>query len=579
MSYRRTKIDGLAMVGFLLLMIAVLPVFLVRSAAAETENKQALSTSPAALMKLLEDASFLTPMAYEAKRAAEMAAHSVPIGLEPLAQIRLEATDPRRDITSNELEGYAEVLKQIALGSKQAGEILWGRIQGTQYEREALRWIEERLTSFGLTDVHYDAFPSQVPQWRPTRNELAITRAPGFEEGQTYRFPDALTAFVSATTPEGGIEADLIYVGDGTAAELQGRDLTGKIVLLRGRTLPSALINSARTAYSRVAAGAFGKPAAVVVWWDVPRATQVAGRVGAPGGGDRIGLALPWTGIGDEAGLYLRKLLDRATPADPVRLRLDLQGLMESGEDRVSGNVYAILPGRSGDYIVIPTHVDGYFYGIHDNGASVALNLALARHYAQLPPSARAHGLIFLFQGDHEVPGVGGTLPFIEKNRKLMEQHLLFVLRPEHLGMMRMLDESLFVATSNAMEPLMLLVTNRSPLLINLFKRAAAAYSIAMGDLVYVDPASDEAAFHPPYNDLGAISSGWIHTGQFYHSTADVERSAVNYTMLQHLTRGHAFVIDGLANFSKADLHWDGQPVPEQSIYQSDLMKMILGNN
>ncbi|MFP6687104.1 MAG: hypothetical protein VB934_20445, partial [Polyangiaceae bacterium] len=209
----------------------------------------------------------------------------------------------------------------------------------------------------------------------------------------------------------------------------------------------------------------------------------------------------------------------------------------------------------------------------------VALNLALARHYAQLPPSARAHGLIFLFQGDHEVPGVGGTLPFIEKNRKLMERHLLFVLRPEHLGMMRMMDESLFIARSNAMEPLMLLVTNRSPLLINLFKRASAAYSIAMGDFVYVDPAADEAAFHPPYNDLGAISSGWIQTGKFYHSTADVDQSAVDYTMLQHLARGHAFVIDGLANFSKADLHWDGQPLPEQSIYQSDLMKMILGNN
>ena len=39
-----------------------------------------------------------------------------------------------------------------------------------------------------------------------------------------------------------------------------------------------------REAFS--ATGAYGSPAGVVVWWDVPDTEQVAGRVGAPGGGD-----------------------------------------------------------------------------------------------------------------------------------------------------------------------------------------------------------------------------------------------------------------------------------------------------
>jgi hypothetical protein len=47
------------------------------------------------------------------------------------------------------------------------------------------------------------------------------------------------------------------------------------------------------------------------------------------------------------------------------------------------------------------------------------------------------------------VPGVGGTLPFIAKYQKLMEQNLLLVLRPEHLGMNRPMDEGLLVAKSN----------------------------------------------------------------------------------------------------------------------------------
>lgn len=546
---------------------------------AGSEDKQSLSNSPEELVRMLENASFLPPRAYRKVRDAAVAAHSVPLGLPPLRQAFPEADDPRRDISAVELAAYAEVLKEIAVESRRDGEILWGRIQGTKYERKALRWIEGRLHAFGIDDVHYDPFPSQAPQWRPTVNELVITAAPGFAEGQVFEFPLAVTAFVSATTVKGGIEGPVIYVGDGTPAELQGRDLKDKIVLLRGRSNPGALLNSARTAYSRLATGRYGKPAGIVVWWEVPRASQVAGRVGAPGGGDAIGKALPWIGIGDDVGLYLRKLLDRATPEHPVVMRLDVQGEMESGEARMSGNVYGILPGQSGEYIVIPTHVDGYFYGIHDNGASVALNLALARHYAALPAEERAHGLIFLFQGDHEVPGVGGTIPFIEKNRTQMEEHLLLVLRPEHLGMMRMMDEALFFVRSNAMDPLMLLVTNRSPVLLDLFRQAADHYSIAMGDFVYVDPAADEAAFHPPYNDLDAISAGWVQTGMFYHSTADVDLGAVDFAMVQQLARGHAFIIDGLAEFDKADLQRGGSPVPAKSIYQSELMKLILGNN
>ncbi len=546
---------------------------------ASPDNKQALATSPAALVEMLADAAFLPPEQYRQKIEVARQQHSAAIGLTPLPQYLGADDDPRASIKARELSDYSQMLVRIAQRSRDDGEILWGRIQGTVYERQTLEWIYHELQSFGLKDVHYDPFPSQYPQWRPTTCALSVRSAPTFEVGQTYAFQDPITAFVSATTPVGGIEAEMVYVGDGTAAELQGRDLTGKILLLRGRTQPSALLNTARTAYSRLATGTFGKPAGVVVWWDVPNAKQVAGRVGAPGGGDSIGEALPWTTIGNDAGLYLRKLLDRATPDQPVVVRLEVQGQMESAEQRMSGNTYAMLPGQSGDFIVIPTHVDGYFYGIHDNGASVALNLALARYYAKIPEAERQHGIIFLFQGDHEVPGVGGTLPFIAKHQKLMQENLLLVLRPEHLGMNRPMDEGLLIAKSNMVDPLMLLVTNRSPLLIDLFKRAASHYGIVMGDLVYIDPAADEAAFHPPYNDLNAISSGWIQTGKFYHSTFDVDGGGIDFDQMEKLARAHAYIIDELGQVSKEDLHRGGRPVPEKSIYQSDLLKILMGNN
>ncbi len=563
---------------FLILMALMVSATL-SAASDELENKQALATSPGELVEMLETVSFLTPQEYRQKITDERAAHVFPLGLIQLPQKLDEATDPRRGIKAGDLAAYGEVLKSIAEQSKDDGELLWGRIQGTKYEREAHRWIYQQLQSFGLEDVHYDKFPAQYPQWRPTRSELLVTAAPGFSPGESFNFEHAITAFISAATPLAGIEAEMVYVGDGTPSELRGRDLAGKIVLLRGRTQPSAILNSARTAYSRLAEGSYGMPAGIVVWWDVPGVKQVAGRVGAPGGGDSIGEAIPWTTIGDDDGLYLRKLLDRASDDNPVTVRLNVQGHMESGGQRISGNVYAILPGQSGDYIVIPTHVDGYFYGIHDNGASVALNLALAKHYAGIELEKRQHGIIFLFQGDHEVPGVGGTLPFIEKYKELMQKHLLLVLRPEHLGMLRPLDEGIFIGSSNVTDPLMLLVTNRSPVLIDIFKRAIYDYAIPTGDIVYIDPAADEAAFHPPFNDLGAISSGWIQTGKFYHSTADIDRGGVNYQQMEKLARAHAYIIDQLSVVTKEDLQRGGFPVPEKSIYQSDLIKMMMGNN
>lgn len=100
--------------------------------------------------------------------------------------------------------------------------------------------------------------------------------------------------------------------------------------------------------------------------------------------GDSIGEALPWTTIGNDAGLYLRKLLHRTTNEKPIVVELEIQGKMEARKDRMSGNVYAMLSGRSGDFIVIPTHVDGYFCGLHDNASSVAQNLTLAEHNASI---------------------------------------------------------------------------------------------------------------------------------------------------------------------------------------------------
>jgi len=221
--------------------------------------------------------------------------------------------------------------------------------------------------------------------------------------------------------------------------------------------------------------------------------------------------------------------------------------------------------------------VDGYFNAIHDNGAGVAINLALARYFLAMPLAKRRYTLIFLFQGDHEVPGAGGTVVFARKHEEMMRQHLLLVLQPEHPTSRAHLEEAGIFSWSNSTNPLMLFITNRSPVLIDIFKRAVQRYNIPTADLLLVDPVGDTPAFYPPFLDLGEpISAGWTESARFYHSEAS--REMVAPAALEKMARAHAYVIEEIFRVTREDLHRGASPRPRTHFYYSDLLKMIYGN-
>lgn len=548
-------------------------------------HKGEMASSPEELLEaVLSTTEGLTAEEYSKKFEEEVNGFTFDLNEnhDKLPQKLDEATDPRNTIKAEEFAKHIDALKAISLQSKEDGEILWGRIQGTKYEKMARDYVEETLKGFNLDDVYSDEFEGKMPLWRPTENNLEIVSAPGFENGKTFKFDNALTPFASAVTPENGIEKEVIYVGEATDAELKGRDLTDKIVLLRSRAVPSgAMYSSARMGFSRIAIGTYGKPAGIIIWWDIPGAKQIAGRVGAPGGGDDIGFALPWISIGDDDGRYLRNLLDKATDENPVKVSMNVQGKMESGKERMAGNVYGVLEGKTDKYIVIPTHVDGYFYGIIDNAGSVALNLELANYFSKMPKEDREYGIVFLFVGDHEVPGVGGTVQFAKKYEKELNEKLLAVFRPEKLaGISASHFDGPINQLTNAELPLMLLLTNRSPLMLDIFKNASNLYSLPVCDRYIVDPVADELGFFPPFNNLDdPIAFGW-HTsgGMYYHATSDGDMDGlVNMKSLEKITRAHAYVIEELFKHTEADLRKDEIPRSGKSIFEGNMFKMFLG--
>jgi len=95
------------------------------------------------------------------------------------------------------------------------------KLSGSREERESLAYLEAELRGFGYatTLLSHDAYISL-----PVSSRLCFDGA---------EIPSITHSMSRATSPA-GIEADLVFVGEGSAAEIAGRDVAGRIVLVEG---------------------------------------------------------------------------------------------------------------------------------------------------------------------------------------------------------------------------------------------------------------------------------------------------------------------------------------------------------
>lgn len=74
--------------------------------------------------------------------------------------------------------------------------------------------------------------PMKHVTWDPINASLYIVGEK--EPVLQFKTNRNMIAMYSASTPEGGVTAELVYVGKGSAKELEGKDLTGKILMAEG---------------------------------------------------------------------------------------------------------------------------------------------------------------------------------------------------------------------------------------------------------------------------------------------------------------------------------------------------------
>jgi Iap family predicted aminopeptidase len=244
-----------------------------------------------------------------------------------------------------------------------------GRFAGTPSEARARALLRERLGD--VTGAAVTADPVPYDGW--TREACAL-HGPG---GRMLR---AHTLVWSPPTPPGGLEAEVVDLGRGTAEDFEASaaDVRGRIVLVRHEYMfATGHVHRRRKYLWAKERGAVG----FLIASPLPGEVLVTGSSGSGAADD-----IPAAGVTQEAAAALATVHGRR-----ARARLEIAVRRQPA---TTENLIAEIPGRGPEWVVLSAHLDGHDLGQSaiDNGSGVAVALEVARVLAPVVPSL-ARGL------------------------------------------------------------------------------------------------------------------------------------------------------------------------------------------
>jgi Peptidase family M28 len=317
-------------------------------------------------------------------------------------------------IDGTRIKKYAEDVAAIAREGKTDGVQYWGRIPGTKYDQETQQYVAAKFREFGLQDIDAQELPL-TPQWMAKSWSLSFSQG-SQQVPLTATFPMGR----SPSTPSGGIDLLLIWVGLGTAADFAGRDVRGKAVVIYSIPEPSVFTQSATLTDSLRRAQQNGA-AAILVSLAIPGNVTAQMNSNVP-------LTVPGFCIGMEDGSKLRAAIEAAPEGSVPKVHIALDAGMVDGLK--SANVWGTLPGMTDENILVISHMDSYFEGAADNASGVATMLSLAEFYSKIPKSQRKRTITFVGTGAHHA-GSPGTA-WMHENMQPFFAKTALILNCEH---------------------------------------------------------------------------------------------------------------------------------------------------
>jgi hypothetical protein len=423
----------------------------------------------------------------------------------------------------------------FSLESLGAGDTLWGRRAATPAFQHTIEWTVSEFKAAGLKDAKVETYAVPAAMWVPQTWQLQIPGDPAFGAGtQTITLQSAFPQPGGATIPGGSLTAPVVYVGHGTDADLAGRDLKGKIAVVRVRPEPSLF-----------GAGEQGVAARLVE----KGAAGVINAIEGPGNALYVDPRFacgrsPCFIIGGQDAWFLQTVIGKAANTGVLdKLKISMSLASEEKTGLSSANGVATMPGQSAKRIIINAHADGYFQGGDDNASGLAVLVGLAKYFARQPQPK--HTLMFVASGGHHGPG-NGPASLVAAHPELKNGTLL-ILNLEHVayadvvrGKTRATNNIGMTWETSVTESAKAVgVTNESPFLFDLWKRASRCYGVATYQSAGTTVSGDLGGYRP----LNVPMTQMIQSGTFYHSSGDVFES-VPAEGLERAARFHAFFVE-----------------------------------
>lgn len=294
------------------------------------------------------------------------------------------------------------------------------RRPGSPQDQATADWCEARFRELGLEDVRQEPVP--LPHWQSEHATLTAWTADA-----TVTLPGLA---LPHTQPADGVEAPVVRFEPGD-------DATGAIAVetVTLSELPQSLMRHLATSWHDPA-GEFDDLVQVLPFGtrfqEVAEPAMAAGAVGWIGVFDApwetCDYYVPYDGVPRPiSGLWLSRssgaALDRLLDAGPVTGRLDVDARRDQV---VAHNVVGTLPGASDEWVVIASHHDAPWASAVEDGTGIAMVLAQAAHWVDVPAAERPHNLLFLLTTGHMTHGAG-TAAFIRDHADLLDRIVLEV--------------------------------------------------------------------------------------------------------------------------------------------------------
>lgn len=246
-----------------------------------------------------------------------------------------------------------------------SNEVLGYRSAGSRAEFETGEMLKKEMESIGLSDVTKDAIT--VDGWEFKKAVLHFTE----ENGNSREVQ--LGAYQTTLVTDGPEEFELMYLGKGTASDYEGKDVTGKLVLVDINQRDEWWINypvyqahlKGARALIAVQCGGYGE-----IDDEALNAQDIAGPEDAP--------AFSISRKDAEALKHLLHAREGVAGDESIKVVLDSDTRVI--RNCTTYNIVGRIPGLHPDRMVmLSAHYDSYFSGFQDDNTAIAMMIGIAK--------------------------------------------------------------------------------------------------------------------------------------------------------------------------------------------------------